>query len=84
MQRFGGLIRAAPAKVVVEGGGFSSATYGGSVGQQRSGGLAMDIEKMFAEKIVIYGNVEFSRESVVSGVFKIALQSLVIGARKAR
>ncbi|GMH67569.1 hypothetical protein TL16_g04712 [Triparma laevis f. inornata] len=83
-ERFGGVIRAAPAKVVVEGGGFSSATYGGSVGQQRSGGLAMDIEKMFAEKIVIYGNVEFSRESVVSGVFKIALQSLVIGARRAR
>ncbi|GMH91064.1 hypothetical protein TrST_g10008 [Triparma strigata] len=84
--RFGGLRRSAPAKVVVEGVGFSGATYGGGggVGQQRSGGLAMDIEKLFAEKIVVYGSVEFSRESVVLGVFKIAMQSLLLAARQAR
>ena len=44
----------------------------------------MDIEKLFAEKIVVYGSVEFSRESVVLGVFKIAMQSLLLAARQAR
>jgi hypothetical protein len=39
--------------------------------------LASNIQKMFNEKIVIFSKVEFSRVSILTGVVKIALKTLL-------
>jgi vacuolar protein sorting-associated protein 51 len=49
--------------------------------QLRSAGLAFDVERMFAEKIVVYPHAfeyaEFSRNAIVFLVFKVALKELL-------
>ena len=74
---------AAVAAAEDEGGGGRSAGGGGSSGagappsRGRGAGAsaALDIERIFAKKVVIFGNVDFSRDSIVTGVFKISLKT---------
>lgn len=72
---FGGERRAAPASVLV---GSQSAVHRQSwVGVEvpsLGGGLAMDVGRMFMENVKVFGGVEFDRESIVVGVFKVALK----------
>jgi hypothetical protein len=42
------------------------------------GGL---LDKLFSEKICVFGENEFTRESVVVGILKIALRTLLLRAR---
>ena len=84
-EAFGGPKRACPAAVVLATKGrekeFAKKAVGG--GKSYLGGFALDVERMFSEKIAVFGNVEFSRESVVLGVFKVAIKSLLELARVA-
>jgi vacuolar protein sorting-associated protein 51 len=56
--------------------------------QLRSAGLAFDVERMFAEKIVVYPPsfeyAEFSRNAVVFLVFKVTLKELLENSRNVR
>ncbi|KAL3904799.1 MAG: hypothetical protein SGARI_004754, partial [Bacillariaceae sp.] len=54
----------------------------------RASGLAFDVERMFAEKVIIYPHPyefsDFKRNSVVALVFKVALRALVENSRLVR
>ncbi|KAG7350533.1 Vps51/Vps67 vacuolar sorting complex protein [Nitzschia inconspicua] len=56
--------------------------------QLRAGGLASDVERMFAEKVVVYPNsfeyAEFDRNSVVFLVMKVAVKGLLENCRSVR
>jgi hypothetical protein len=56
--------------------------------QIRASGLAFDVERMFAEKVVVYPHpfdiVDFARNSVVALVFKVALKCLAEDCRLIR
>jgi hypothetical protein len=56
--------------------------------QLRTSGLAFDVERMFAEKVVVYPSpfeiVDFERNSVVSLVLKVALKTLTEDAKLVR
>ena len=46
-----------------------------SVPTSRQGGVQLDIERIFAKKVQIFGAVEYSRDSIVTSVFKISLKT---------
>jgi hypothetical protein len=56
--------------------------------QMRASGLAFDVERMFAEKVVIYPHLfefaDFQRNSVVALVLKVALKALMENSRLLR
>ena len=56
--------------------------------QLRTSGLAFDVERMFAEKVIVYPSpfeiVDFERNSVVSLVLKVALKALAEDTKMVR
>ncbi|KAL3906781.1 MAG: hypothetical protein SGILL_009137 [Bacillariaceae sp.] len=56
--------------------------------RQNTSGLAFDVERMFAEKVVIYPHPyefsDFQRNSVVALIFKVALRALLENSRIVR
>ena len=74
---------AVPAKDIVGvegvgGGGGGNIGIGGRRSTLGGGGL---LDKLFSEKICVFGENEFTRESVVVGILKIALRTLLLRAR---
>jgi hypothetical protein len=53
-------------------GAASSSGAGGASGAR---GVQMDIERIFAKKVQIFGDVEFTRDSIVTGIFKISFKT---------
>jgi hypothetical protein len=74
---FGGSKRAGPVPEILEDEFLS---YTSQKSSNRSG-LTFDVERMFAEKVVVYPHPsefsEFTRNSVVTVVFKVALKAMV-------
>jgi hypothetical protein len=54
----------------------NAAAGGGSGGKPLDASLASNIQRMFVERIDVFGPVEFSRVAIVTGVVKIALKTL--------
>ena len=57
-------------------GGWSALSGAGAAGMHNTS-LASNIQKMFNEKIEIFSRVEFSRISILTGVVKISLKTLL-------
>jgi hypothetical protein len=78
---FGGSKRAGPVPDTLEDE-YQSLTI--SRASQRSG-LVVDVERMFAEKVVVYPHpsdvADFQRNAIVALVFKVALKALVENSR---
>jgi len=80
---FGGETRAAPVPPFGDAStnnmSHPNYNFGSNLGGTNNlRGLQLDVERMFSEKTLIYSsNVEFTRDSVIVSVFKIALKAMV-------
>ena len=43
----------------------------------RRAGVSLDIDRIFAKKVQLFANLDFSREAIVGSVFKLALKTFL-------